>query len=60
MADTCAHEPCTCEVGDGGLTGEDGRGYCSAGCRDGEGCVCPDCGCSMDTTDGDASSVPML
>ena len=60
MADNCAHTPCTCDVDAQGLKGEDGRGYCSAGCLEGEGCICPSCGCKMDTTDGDASSVPML
>ena len=60
MADTCAHEPCTCSIGDEGLKAEDGGQYCSAGCLEGKGCVCPGCGCSMDTTDGDSSSVPML
>ena len=60
MADTCAHAPCTCDIGAEGLKGEDGRGYCSAGCLEGGGCVCPGCGCNMDTTDGDASSVPAL
>ena len=60
----CAHEPCTCTVGkggDGGIVAEDGRHYCSEGCRSGEGCICPDCGCKLDTVDGDdGSAVPML
>ena len=59
----CAHGPCTCKVGrdgDGGIVA-DGRHYCSEGCREGEGCVCPGCGCSMETvSDDDAGAVPML
>lgn len=61
MADSdCAHAPCTCTVGDGGITAEDGRRYCSEGCKAGEGCVCPECGCSMESgIDGeDGSAVP--
>ena len=59
----CAHESCSCKVGeegDGGIVAEDGRHFCSESCRSGEGCVCPECGCKMDTVDGDASPVPML
>lgn len=41
----CAHGSCTCTVGDGGLKGDDGRGFCSAGCVEGKGCTCPGCGC---------------
>lgn len=59
----CAHEPCTCKVGSSGEGGivADGRHYCSEGCRNGEGCICPECGCSMQTVEGnDGSPVPML
>ena len=71
----CAHESCNCKVGeegDGGIVAEDGRHFCSESCRSGEGCVwnaaarwtrstaTPQCGCKMDTVDGDASPVPML
>ena len=59
----CSHPPCTCKVGEneeGGIVA-DGRHYCSEGCREGEGCICPECGCRMDTVDGDdATPVPML
>ena len=41
----CAHEPCTCTAGEGGMKGEDGAVYCSAGCAKGEGCDCEECGC---------------
>ena len=37
-SDTCAHEPCKCEIGDGGIKTEDGSRYCSEGCAKGEGC----------------------
>jgi len=46
----CAHESCRCALGEGGgLKGENGKGYCSAGCATGDGCVCPECGCGMRT-----------
>ena len=60
MADNdCDHGPCSCAVGDDGIVA-DGRHYCSEGCREGEGCVCPSCGCSMESSvDGeDGSAVP--
>lgn len=60
MSDDCAHGPCSCKIGDAGIVAEDGRHYCSEGCKEGEGCICPDCGCKMDTVDGDSSAVPML
>lgn len=63
MADhECAYEPCTCELGlNEGIEGEDGRHYCSTGCRDGEGCICPDCGCSMGSIGGnDVPVIPMI
>ena len=61
MADDCAHDPCTCTIGDAGITAEDGRHYCSEGCKEGEGCICPKCGCNMDTVDeGGAGAVPLL
>ena len=41
----CAHEPCTCAVGDSGIENEDGKRCCSAGCAKGEGCGCAECGC---------------
>jgi len=56
----CAHETCTCTVGDDGITAEDGRHFCSEGCKSGEGCICPKCGCNMDTPNEETAQVPML
>ncbi|NND92659.1 MAG: metallothionein [Granulosicoccus sp.] len=58
----CAHEPCTCQLGDSeGIKGEDGMRYCSPGCKEGQGCDCPGCGCRMDTLSGnEVSEIPMI
>jgi len=61
----CAHADCTCKVGENdeqsGIVGDDGRRFCSESCKEGEGCICPDCGCKMDTVgDGGAPTAPML
>ena len=57
----CAHEPCTCAIGDGGVEGEGGRRYCSAGCAKGEGCDCEECGCGRADATGIApGAVPPL
>lgn len=57
----CSHGPCSCDVGkDGGIQGEHGQSFCSEGCAKGEGCVCPECGCSMQSVDDDSGVAPAL
>lgn len=56
----CAHETCTCKIGDEGIQAEDGRHFCSESCKNGEGCICAECGCKMDTPSDETAQVPML
>ncbi|HKH21323.1 MAG TPA: metallothionein [Gammaproteobacteria bacterium] len=56
MSDTdesnvCAHQPCTCEVREGGLERE-GKRYCSQGCFEGTGCEHPGCNCHVPQVPG--------
>lgn len=44
---TCDYPPCGCEVADDEthLKSDDGRIFCCEGCRSGDGCDHPGCGC---------------
>lgn len=45
MADTCAYDDCTCDLGKDKVMRE-GEAYCSKACADGDGCTHADCNCA--------------